>query len=220
MGAKSAVLLALCAAGVTAGTALGVALARTGDSRSGAVVRIERRRLEAEHVRMCPVTNQSGVLTCFGGPAPMPGEEFVLVGLDGFRGRARAVRAEPNNTQDPCGLGAAHDVHIELERGATTTGNVVVGVQGVDVEPSANLLIDAPEIAGKGSEESVWLALDGDGDGKADIAASGVPCPEERNRAPIARAAGRTVEAFCLHYWRRNDGEWQRVNRHVYYRCL
>jgi hypothetical protein len=90
----------------------------------------------------------------------------------------------------------------------------------VDVDTTANLLIDSPEIPHRGPDESVWLALDRDGDGKADIAASGAPCPAEKSLVPVARAGGRTVETFCLYYWRKTEGEWRRVNRHVYYRCL
>jgi hypothetical protein len=194
--------------------------------RPGKVVRVERpRRHSAERIRVCPLTSpESQRMTCFGGPAPEPGTRFALVDEVGLRGHGVALRAQPYG-QEQCKFGSAHEVELTYEEPHGLDPRPQSGfpftlaVQGVSLEQGARLVMDQ-QLRPSGREaEQVWMAVDRDGDGDADLAVTAFECSAEVRDLPIA-PAGQRLSTYCIDYWMREVVEWSRVERYVFFNCL
>lgn len=194
--------------------------------RSGKVVRVERPRLRAaERVRVCPLTNPDGRrMTCFGGPAPEPGTRFSLIDDIGVRGHGVAVQTQPSG-QDYCKIGSAHEVELTYEEPngldprPTSGFPFTLAVQGVQLEDGARVMMDQ-QLRPSGREaEQVWMAVDRDGDGDADLAVTAFECSDQVRDLPIA-PSGQRVSPYCLDYWLRDEIEWTRAERYVFFNCL
>jgi hypothetical protein len=190
--------------------------------RSGKVVRVERPRVRsAERVRICPLTNPDGRrMTCFGGPPPEPGTRFALVDDIGV-----AVQSQPSG-QDYCRIGSAHEVELTyeepqgLEPRPASSFAFTLAVQGLAIAEGARVLMDQQQLRPSGREaEQVWMAIDRDGDGDADLAVTAFECSEQIRDLPIARS-GQRVSPYCLDYWVREEVEWSKVERYVFFNCL
>jgi hypothetical protein len=194
--------------------------------RPGKVVRIERPRVRAgERVRVCPLTNPDGRrMTCFGGPPPEPGTRFALVDEIGLRGHGVAVQSQPSG-QDYCRIGSAHEVELAyeepqgLEPRPTSGFSITLAVQGLTMSDGARVLMDQQLRPSRREVEQVWMAVDRDGDGDADLAVTAFECSEQIRDLPIARS-GQRVSPYCLDYWVRDDVEWIKVERYVFFNCL
>jgi hypothetical protein len=208
---------------------LGSAHAEPGEAgprRSGKVVRVERPRLRAaERVRVCPLTNPDARrMTCFGGPAPEPGTRFALVDDVGVRGHGVALQSQPSG-QDYCKVGSAHEVELNyesphgLDPRPSTGFPFTLAVQGVNLEEGARVMMD-PQLRPSGRDaEQVWMAVDRDGDGDADLAVTAFECSDEVRDLPAA-PSGQRVSPYCLDYWSREEVEWSRIERYVFFNCL
>ena len=194
--------------------------------RPGKVVRVERPRVRAaERVRVCPLTNPDGRrMTCFGGTAPEPGTRFALVDDVGLRGHGLAVASQPSG-QDYCKIGSAHEVELTYEEPhgldprPTNAFPFTLAVQGVLLEDGARVMMDQ-QLRPSGREvEQVWMAVDRDGDGDADLAVTAFECSAEVRDLPIA-PSGQRVSPYCLDYWLRDEIEWTKAERYVFFNCL
>jgi hypothetical protein len=194
--------------------------------RSGKVVRVERPRLRAaERVRVCPLTNPDGRrMTCFGGPPPEPGTRFALIDDIGVRGHGVSLQSQPSG-QDYCKIGSAHEVELTYEEPhgldprPTSGFPFTLAVQGVPLEEGARVMMDQ-QLRPSGREaEQVWMAVDRDGDGDADLAVTAYECSDQVRDLPIA-PSGQRVSPYCLDYWVRDEIEWTRAERYVFFNCL
>jgi hypothetical protein len=194
--------------------------------RRGKVVRVERPRLRpAERIRVCPLTNPDGRrMTCFGGAPPRPGTRFALVDDVGLRGHGVAVQSL-RSAQDHCRIGSAHEVEVTylephgLDPRPTNGLPFTLGVQGIHLEQGARVMLDQ-QLRPSGREvEQVWMAVDRDGDGDADLAVTAFECSDQIRDLPIA-PSGQRVSPFCLDYWMRDEVEWNKVERYVFFNCL
>jgi hypothetical protein len=194
--------------------------------RPGKVVRVERPRLHgAERVRVCPLTSpEAQRMTCFGGPAPEAGTRFALVDEVGLRGHAVAVRSQPYG-QEQCKFGSAHEVEVTYEEAHGLDPRppnglpFTLAVQGVSLDAGARLVLDQ-QLRPSGREvEQVWMALDRDGDGDADLAVTAFECSDQVRDLPIA-PVGQRLSTYCIDYWMREVIEWVRVERYVFFNCL
>ena len=199
---------------------------KPGARRPGKVVRVERPRLRAaERIRVCPLTNPDARrMTCFGGPAPEPGARFALVDDVGVRGHGIAVRSQPSG-QDYCKIGSAHEVELTYEEPhgldprPTTGFPFTLAVQGVALEEGARVMLDQQLRPSGRDVEQVWMAVDRDGDGDADLAVTAFECSDQVRDLPIA-PSGQRVSPYCLDYWLRDEIEWSKVERYVFFNCL
>jgi hypothetical protein len=194
--------------------------------RAGKIVRIDRPRMRAaERVRVCSLTNPEGRrMTCLGGSPPEPGTRFGLVDDLGLRGHGLAVRAQASG-QDYCKNGSAHEVELTYEepRGLEPRPGpgspFTLAVQGVPLDEGARLVLDQ-QLRPSGREvEQVWMAVDRDGDGDADLAVTAFECSDQVRDLPLA-ASGQRVSPYCLDYWLRDGAQWSKVERYVFFNCL
>ena len=219
-------LAGLGGAAVLVAAFLSWADAAPGPRRPGKVVRVERPRLRAaERIRVCPLTNPDGRrMTCFGGPPPEPDTRFALVDDVGLRGHGLAVQSQPSG-QDYCKIGSAHEVELAYEEpqgldARPTTGfPFTLAVEGVALAEGARVMMDQ-QLRPSGREiEQVWMAVDRDGDGDADLAVTAFECSDQVRDLPVA-PSGQRVSPYCLDYWLRDDVEWTKVERYVFFNCL
>lgn len=163
-------------------------------------------------------------MTCFGGGAPDPGTRFALVDDIGVRGYGTAIRSQ-ESPQDYCKVGSAHDVELEYEGShgldprPTAGYPFTLAVQGVTLDEQARVVREEQlRPSGKDSEQ-VWMAVDRNGDGDADLAVTAFECTGEVRSLPHA-PAGQRVAPYCLDYWLRDDVEWTKVDRYVFFTCM
>jgi hypothetical protein len=186
------------------------------------VVRVERPRHggSSQRLRFCGVMLGEDKMVCLGSPPPRPGELIELAEYMGsYRGQARVVAVEA--VDDPsmrCNVGNAHAVEIEMVTGGTKSpSQMVFGVTGFPVDPArVRTLSDMTALKAPGGRpgEHPLLALDGDGDGNADLMVTFYECT---NDVPTNSGA---ASASCLEFWR-NDGidNWRMAQRDVIYIC-
>lgn len=189
------------------------------------MVRVERPRAVApDPVRLCPLINpDERRLVCYGGPAPELGTHFTLIDDQGVRGVATAERTEASS-QDPCKLGSAHDVLVDYDeaRGlAPRPGfSFTVALSGVALEDGARVVRDVQLRSPSGKDaQQVWMAVDRNGDGEPDVAVTAFECSDQVHDLPVA-PSGQQVHPYCLDYWVKEDVDWHRVNRDVFFTCM
>ncbi len=220
------ILVGLGAIGLGIGVSVS-ALAKP--ARRGKVVRVERRRLSSrDALRACLYTSGQGEkFTCFGVVEPEVGDLYWVLDENGFRGRARATRVEIGE-YDNCKIGVSHEVTFEYEERAGGTSatqpqywGTGLALRGVDVDPGkAKVITDHSNVRSpSGKDETVWMAIDLNGDAQADMISTWYDGCDNSGARPTP-PANRTLKPLCLDYWLRENGEWQRKTTDAYYLCM
>jgi hypothetical protein len=192
--------------------------------RGGRMVRVERpRRAAPEAVRLCPLVDQDqGRLICYGATPPEPGTRYAILDDSGMRGWATVRRSEPS-TQDSCRLGTMHDVQVDYEEGMQPAARpgytLAIAVEGVAVESTARLLHDTSARSPSGRDsDQVWMTIDKNGDGEGDLAVTTYECTGEIHDLPIA-PGGQRVASYCIEYWAKDDADWRKLGRDLFFYC-
>lgn len=222
---RRAVALAVFAALGWSGLVLPAAAARP--RRAGEIVRLERPRITARvPIQICPVILPGKpMFTCFGGRAPKAGARFTLLDRHGYRGSVRVVRSAPVKP-DPCHLESIHDVTFERIDSAGPIaavtggrrGDPMVAVRAPGLERMRSRVVIHPQISSPGGKgQSVWMAIDRDGDRAADLVVTAYDC-SRAHPPPTLRLPGKRVRRYCIDYWVRGT-RWHRAGRDFYLAC-
>lgn len=218
-------------AAIILGTALVAAMAMsTGaiakPTRKGKVVRVERpRTFEASVLRLCQMENQQiGMASCFGS-VPEIGDEAAVYDPNGFQGRVRVTEIKPQQG-NLCGGTSGGEVLFEYIEG---TGQLDVtggrlAVFGVSVEANGRTDAAAYNIRTPSNRpnESVFLALDRNGDNDVDVLATWYDCVNTAPPNPFVTSAPTTSYnyVYCIDHWTKNDSTWERARQDFWYSCM
>jgi hypothetical protein len=229
VGSRRRLIMAIALGAIGFGIAVSVsALAKP--ARKGKVVRIERRRLSArDALRACLYTSGQGEkFTCFGVVEPGVGDTYAVLDGNGYRGRARATKVEIGE-YDNCKIGVSHEVSFEYEEKAGGSSSPTqpqywgtgLALRGVEVESAkAKVITDHSNIRSpSGKDETVWMAIDLNGDNQADMISTWYDGCDNASMRPTP-PANRTLKPLCLDYWLREDGEWERKTTDPDYLCM
>jgi hypothetical protein len=165
--------------------------------------------------------------TCFGAIAPEVGESLLVIDDSGVIGRAEvsSVQVSPH---DQCGARVAHDIRVQYDRpprprsAKSAAPGTLAALGGVEEETGASrLLVDPSSVhSPSGRSEQVWLAVDRDGDGQADVAATAREgCQDGASALPPPRM-GQRYHGMCLDYYLLVGGDWQLVSSDTYVICF
>jgi len=178
------------------GVALVGALALAADAAPrGRVVRVERNTL-GPTPRFCSIGNRRGEGTCFG--QPREGERIALVDLVDRTVRGEFVIESVGEATELAALGLCVSSGVKTVKGSFTGGieesGSIVGLRGARLNRKvARLLSDVRPPTGR-SDESVELALDADGNGRADLILTQYAC--DTNGAPSPAGDGRCFDTY------------------------
>lgn len=163
-------------------------------------------------------------MTCFGGTPPEPGSRYTLIDDSGVRGQGQVTQSQPS-AQDDCKFGSVHDVELAydsaygLDPRPTTGLPFTLAVQGLSLAEGARVVVDQQLRPSAREIEQVWMAIDRDGDGDAELAVTAFECSDQVRDLLLA-PSGQRVLPYCLDYWLREDVEWSKVERYVFFNCL
>ncbi len=194
---------------------LAVAPVAAGPRRRGKVVRVERvGKGRALLPRFCQVTSGAEAGQCFGLP-PRVGEVGVVVNRERVLGEVRVEAVESANGACP------DNPTLWQYQASARAGGVAQGsgdawaVFDGEVGPSSRMLEgDDQGLPGQNGQRP-FIALDRDGDGRAELALVVEECADQ------AGPSG-TGQAFCLTYFARARGgdSWTSLRRDVLRICF
>jgi hypothetical protein len=204
----------------------GIAMAGAKGRRRGRVVRIERPRYSApEAVRICTSAGTDEKLTCFGG-APEAEARLAMIDGEGVRGEAVVERSDPSPS-DSCQTGSMHEATVRFDGGGLVPRNGqqayssfgTFAIQGVELGENAKVVQDAAARAPSGHDnEQVWIQIDRDGDGSADVLSTYYDCTAQIHDVPVS-PTGQHVTPYCIDYWIKDSLDWRLGGRDVYFTC-
>ena len=189
--------------------------------RKGRVVRVERTTVRSQQrVRIFYMTDMNGVPQAMAyGEAPENGGAVTMVTDQGVV--ARATIATWQDSGQACGnMWSGTASSIEWVNAKPTT-YWYGGIQGLDLEDSAKLVTNTVSVAlPSGAVGSIWLAIDRDADGEADLIATSYPCADSEPPKPDGSPG--VPNCIDVHALDRSEraSPWRRIGHDVYYSCL
>lgn len=178
----------------------------------GRVIRVERGSIAAVP-RLCAMGASRGENMCFG--QPRVGERVAVVDLGERVVRGEFVIESVGDAKDLLSRGICVSTGLQMVKGTyvdgAQPGRQVMGLRGVRLSPRARVLSDVPAPSGR-PEESVELALDTDGNGRADILLSQYACD-------VSGALSTGGEARCLDTYIDQRGTLRRVQQDILQVC-
>jgi len=183
-------------------------------ARAGKVVRVERVRGAKRVVpRLLALQSQTRAMAYV--TPPQLGAEVVILDYEGVAGRGTVSAIEAN--QQPC-QDYVFNVDLEID-GWNHPFAYGFGIVGVPVTDDARALqwpYGAPTPSGR-AQESVWVAVDRDGDGGEDMLVTHYACADTEPPGPSSAVS---TAPYCFDIYLRDSGEeWQRAAHDVAYQC-
>ncbi len=208
--ARLAAVLSMCGL-MTVGVASAVA-ASGRKVKAGRIVRVQRTGItRALNPRFCSLSgNQRGNCYVRG---PEVGEQGFLVDRDdqGVTATIRVTSVEPEQ-----GCATPAQVYFEYEVVSGTAdgdSDWVVFDSGIDPLRGKIAPSDTPLPAGAGGD-SVWLGLDRDGNGEADLVSSVYQCDG------LGQPSSRYGSTYCFEYWEgHGTSPWKLLREDLYQPC-
>jgi hypothetical protein len=196
-----------------AGLLLASALGPAGAAPPGRVVRVER-AARVSVPRVCVMLGGRGQSTCFGQPSVGEHVAFIDMVDKAVRGELVIESVGPATEFDSLGLCVSSGAHGV--RGTFTVpideSRQIVGLRGARLSPrTARVLTDVQPPSGR-SEESVELAVDADGNGRADLILTQYSC--DAAGGPSTSGEGR-----CLDTYLEQRGTLRRVQQDILRSC-
>ncbi|HUH01249.1 MAG TPA: hypothetical protein VML75_04590 [Kofleriaceae bacterium] len=204
--------------GVVAATLLWPAVpARSDGPRSGQRIRVERPRHQAERrPRMCFTQAPGDQTVCVGSPAPRPGEELALFGVEGRVAVAAIVRDAKPADIDRCQSDNLWDTAYRVTREGVNPDTRSFGFTGLGFDPfDATLQIQPPVSPHQlRPGEEVFIGVDAGSNGTVDHLVTHRPCGDS-----LPRGARPGPDARCLAHWRPYEAGWRIIVEDVIYNC-
>jgi len=196
-----------------AGLLLAAALGSAGAAPPGRVVRVERAAILSVP-RVCVLLGGRGQSTCFG--QPTVGERIAFIDMVDrtVRGELVIESVGPPTELESLGLCVSSGAHGVRGTSAARLdeSHQVVGLRGARLNPRiSRVLTDALPPSGRG-EESVELAIDSDGNGRADLVLTQYSCD-------ATGAMSASGESRCLDTYVEQRGTLRRVQQDILRNC-
>jgi len=164
------------------------------------IVRVERATAQTRSILFCDVKDSGG--SCFGPEAPKRGDRVDVVDDKQRLAQLRVSSVEPKSGRDgTCAI--MWDVRYEPVSGSLSTtsarSNQLTGVIGLPIEAGGHKLgtenkVKIPSTYTNGSDQTVVIAIDRDGDDNVDLAVSFYQCG--------GTSGGRAgYGEFCVDVW-------------------
>jgi len=220
--------LALVGLGTVATIVFAMALApiELADAKPGRVVRIERAtRGPSKMARVCQYQRPGATaqITCVGENDFEEGDIFEVLSEDGSFARAEVKTIKPARI-DACNLGFTVDIDArvfdEVKKPATPSYMSQFAVRGLDLTAGVSKLVPAGgiQVPSGSRQDSVFMAVDADGDDKAEFLAVLTNCPAARRNVPWV-PTGRSLTSYCIDYWSRSGPDWTKQGTEVFHYC-
>jgi hypothetical protein len=211
--ARARLQLAGVAARALLPTALALLPGAAAAAPPGRVVRVERTAI-ATVPRICVMLGGRGQSTCFGQTSVGEHVAFIDMVDRSVRGELVIEAVGPATEFDSLGLCVSSGAHGV--RGTVTVrlddSHQIVGLRGARLSPRiSRVLTDVLPPSGRG-EESVELAIDADGNGRADLVLTQYSC--DATGALSASGEGR-----CLDTYLEQRGTLRRVQQDILRSC-
>jgi hypothetical protein len=179
----------------------------------GRVVRVERGTAAAVP-RLCAMAAIRDQNLCFG--RPREGERVAIIDLSEKRVRGEFVIESVEDSAELAQLRMCVDTGVQTVkgsyRGGAEGGEHVVGLRGARLDPrTARVLSDVAPPSGR-AEESVEVAIDADGNGRADLILTEYGC--DATGAPASGTGAR-----CFDTYLEQRGVMRRVQRDILRAC-
>ena len=179
----------------------------------GRVIRVER-GVAARVPRLCAMTAVRGQSICFG--RPREGERIAVIDLADKAVRGEFVIESVSEAADATHLGVCLDTGLQIVKGSyvggAEPGGHAFGLRGAKLSRrTARVISDLPSPSGR-TEETVELAIDADGNGRADIVLTQYSCD-----ASGAPSSGGMIR--CLDTYMEQRGGLRRVQQDILRAC-
>lgn len=201
--------------------ALALALAGTGAPAAGAAPRGRVVRVERESAgpppRLCIMGHGRDAHLCFG--QARAGERITLLVASEPRLRGELViesvaEATDLHRDNLCISGGAQYVKGSYTPG-TDLSDVTAGLRGARLDLGVARVLEGVPAPGGHADETVKLAIDGDGNGSADLVLTSYRCTPEGAPAPSVTSP----DARCFDTYLAHRGKLRRVHQDIIQAC-
>jgi hypothetical protein len=183
----------------SAGISVAIALVSSAEAapRAGKVVRVERKAAGySGHPRYCSIQPSDASGSCMGARAPEVGDRMVAIDRSHVVGTVRVTSVEPQS--DGCAKTYNWLIQTVIETGDFTTARgTVLGVADINVDLRGGRLltdVDRTPTGHPWGTDSI-LAVDNNGDGKADVQFIHYACDDAGNASPVS------ATSYCQDVW-------------------
>jgi hypothetical protein len=190
-----------------------IALSADAAPRRGRVVRVERAAVSPVPKR-CTLVAGRGEGLCFG--QPHKGERIAVLDLSERAVRGELVIESVGEGAELIARGVCVNTGVYTVKGSYASGTDgvghLMGLLGAKLDRrTARIMADVPAPSGR-TDEVVELAVDADGNGRADLVLTHYSCDEQGK--PASDSMGR-----CFDTYMQRQGELRRVQQDIFRVC-